>query len=114
MANCPAVYSKGKTGSYLPDSVTSTLRRVALIYNPASGQISPRRDAALGGAISVFRNAGVHVESFKTDGPGSGAVLARLCAEEGFDAVLACGGDGTVHEILQGLVGTKVALGVLP
>ena len=33
---------------------------------------------------------------------------------QGYDAVVACGGDGTVHEILQSLVGTEVALGVIP
>src|SRR5262249_152679 len=111
---CPSDLIEGKTGLQLPHSVTQTLRRVALIYNPASGQISPRRNAAMRGTISVFQNAGVQVETFETEGPGSGAILARRCAERGFDAVLACGGDGTVHEILQGLVGTQVALGVLP
>jgi diacylglycerol kinase family enzyme len=34
--------------------------------------------------------------------------------DDGCDAVLACGGDGTVHEILQSLVGSDVALGVIP
>lgn len=92
----------------------SSLRRVAFIHNPASGQISARRAAAVREAISVFRDAGLHVESFETDGPGTGSAFARQCATDGFDAVVACGGDGTVHEVLQGLVGTNIALGVLP
>jgi YegS/Rv2252/BmrU family lipid kinase len=94
--------------------MTETLRRVALIYNPASGQVSARRAAAVRDAIAVFRDAGLYVESFETEGPGSGAVHARHCCAAGFDAVIACGGDGTVHEVLQPLVGTRVALGVLP
>ena len=32
----------------------------------------------------------------------------------GCDAILACGGDGTVHEVLQRMVGTDAALGVVP
>ena len=94
--------------------MTESLRRVALIYNPASGQVSSRRLAAVRAASEVFRNAGCEVESFETDGPGSAAVLARQCVEAGFDTVLACGGDGTVHEVMQSLVGTEVSLGVLP
>jgi diacylglycerol kinase family enzyme len=40
--------------------------------------------------------------------------LAGQAVREGFDTVLACGGDGTVHEVVQSLVGTEVALGVVP
>jgi len=94
--------------------VTSLPRRVAFIYNPASGQVSARRSAAVREAISVFRERGLHVESFETDGPGSAATHAQNCAAAGFDTVIACGGDGTVHEVLQSLAGTSVALGVLP
>ena len=65
-------------------------------------------------AMQVLREAGVQVESLETTGPGCGADHARECVRQGFDAVIACGGDGTVHEVLQPLVGTGIALGVLP
>lgn len=94
--------------------VSLPLRRVAFIYNPASGQASDRRVRAVRDAISVFRDAGLHVDAFETDGPGTGAAHARHCVADGFDAVIACGGDGTIHEVLQPLAGTEVALGVLP
>ena len=45
--------------------------------------------------------------------PGSAAELAR-CACANSDLVVACGGDGTVHGVRQGMAGTTVALGVLP
>jgi YegS/Rv2252/BmrU family lipid kinase len=90
------------------------MRRVALIYNPASGQYSTSRRAAIDQALAVLRGAGVEAEALETLAPGSASVLAEEAVRRGCDAVLACGGDGTVHEVLQSLVGTDVALGVVP
>ncbi len=90
------------------------MRRVALIYNPASGQHSGGRAAQVRDVIAVLRKAGIEAEALETHAPGSGKSLALAAVRQGYDAVLACGGDGTVHEALQALVGTKVALGVIP
>ena len=90
------------------------MRRVALIYNPASGQISARRTAAIQEALAVFREAGVEAEALVTREPGDATAVALDAVRQGYDAILACGGDGTVHEIAQSLVGTNVALGVVP
>jgi diacylglycerol kinase (ATP) len=90
------------------------MRRVALIYNPASGQHSARRASYIQKAIAILRGAGIEAEGLETHAPGSGKSLALAAVRQGYDAVLACGGDGTVHEALQSLVGTKVALGVVP
>jgi len=90
------------------------MQRVALIYNPASGQYSARRKAAVEEAMAVLGDAGIAVEAFVTSGVGSATALAQDALRQGYDTVLACGGDGTVHEILQSLVGSEVALGVIP
>jgi YegS/Rv2252/BmrU family lipid kinase len=90
------------------------MRRVALIYNPASGQHWWGRVHVIARAAAALRDAGIEVEILETQGAGSAETLAKDAMLRGFDTMIACGGDGTVHEILQQVVGTDVALGVLP
>jgi YegS/Rv2252/BmrU family lipid kinase len=90
------------------------MNRVALIYNPASGQHSSRRATAIEDALAVLRKAGIDADALETSAPGSARTLAKSAMRSGYDTILACGGDGTVHEVLQCLVGTQVALGVVP
>jgi len=90
------------------------MRRVALIYNPASGQYSSRRRLAIERAVAVLHDAGIDAETVETLAPGSAGKLAEGAARRGCDTIIACGGDGTVHEVLQFVVGTDVALGVVP
>jgi diacylglycerol kinase family enzyme len=90
------------------------MRRVALIYNPASGQQSARRATVIANALAMLRGAGVQGDGFETSEPGSALTLAKEAVRQGYDTILACGGDGTANEILQCLVGTQVALGVVP
>ncbi len=94
--------------------VKLAMQRVALIYNPVSGQYSARRAAAVQGALAVLRAAGVSAEIFESSTSGDATAHAKEAIRQGCDTVLACGGDGTVHAILQTLVGTPVALGVIP
>ena len=90
------------------------MQQVALIYNPASGQYSARRMAAVESALATLRAAGVQVDALECKLPEDATAHAEEAVRKGCDTVLACGGDGTVHAILQSMVGTHVALGVLP
>jgi diacylglycerol kinase (ATP) len=90
------------------------MNRVAIIYNPASGQYSARRKAAIEEVLGVLRGAGVEAEPFVSDTVGSAEEYAKQAVREGRDTILACGGDGTVHAVLQSVVGTDIALGVIP
>jgi diacylglycerol kinase (ATP) len=91
-----------------------TMHRVALIYNPASGQHVNGYLASIENACAVLREAGVEAEILPTQGPGTAGEIARQAVEKGCDTVLACGGDGTVNEVLQTLAGGTTALGVVP
>ncbi len=64
--------------------------------------------------VSVLRRAAVEVRVIPTESPASAGSQAYAAMEEGCDTILVCGGDGTVHESLQQLVGGKAALGVIP
>jgi diacylglycerol kinase family enzyme len=64
--------------------------------------------------VSVIRGAGVEVKVIPTESPESAGMQAHAAMEDGYDTILACGGDGTVHESLQQLVGGSAALGVIP
>jgi diacylglycerol kinase (ATP) len=90
------------------------MRRAALIYNPVSGMRRERRLRDVETAAAVFRNAGVEVSIIITTTAGSAGAQAREAAAQGCDCVIACGGDGTVHDVLQGVVATPTALGLLP
>jgi diacylglycerol kinase (ATP) len=90
------------------------MRQAALIYNPVSGSRQSRRAALVARIAAHFEAAGVRVRILPTTSPGSAGPLAQQAARDGCDAIIACGGDGTVHEALQGLMGQTAALGVIP
>jgi len=83
-----------------------------LIYNPTAGPRDVRR--ALKRTCSFLRRRGWSVELQLTKKPGDALVLARTAAQDGCDVAIVAGGDGTVNEAVNGLVGTQTALGVLP
>lgn len=68
----------------------------------------------LGRVLPVLARAEMKVDVRPTEGPGHATEIAAQAAREGFERVLAFGGDGTLNEVMRGLVGTETALGVLP
>jgi YegS/Rv2252/BmrU family lipid kinase len=92
--------------------------RYALIYNPASGRRRERRTGEIDRAAARLRSLGHEVLAIATTGPESAAEQARDAVRDGVEVVFACGGDGTVHEVLQGLVAEggnpRAALGIVP
>lgn len=49
-----------------------------------------------------------------TSRAGEAETMARHAAAEGFETIVAAGGDGTINEVVNGIAGTDTALGLLP
>jgi YegS/Rv2252/BmrU family lipid kinase len=89
--------------------------RAALIFNPNAGRGGRSRLTALEPAANVLLSRGVQVEIIATHGPGTAGAQAADAVRHGADLIFACGGDGTLHEVIQGLAHHPSAtLGILP
>lgn len=87
-------------------------RRALLIINPEARR-QPRR-SRLEEGISWLRARGWEVERQAAQHRGDVERLAAEGADREVDCVVACGGDGTLHEALNGVVGTRTALALVP
>ena len=90
------------------------MNKAFVIYNPQSGRRRGLREQKVRQAAEVLRSAGVDVAVAPTQCAGSAGEQVRAAIAEGCDTVIACGGDGTVHEVLQGVAGTDASLGLIP
>jgi YegS/Rv2252/BmrU family lipid kinase len=88
--------------------------KALLLFNPVSGTHLDVRAATVHRIAEVFRRAGVEVVVEPTQARGSAGRQARAAIEAGCDAVFACGGDGTVFEVLQGVAESPAMMGVIP
>jgi YegS/Rv2252/BmrU family lipid kinase len=97
------------------------MKRAFLIYNPASGRRRAKRMQDIARVEEVLRAADVEVETCATTHIGSAVQQVQEAAGRGFDTVIACGGDGTANEALNGIMRAcatrdcvDVALGLVP
>lgn len=87
-------------------------RKMLLIINPISG--SGHKDNLAERITAVLARKGIDVDTERTTCSGDATRLARLGVERGVDAVLACGGDGTVNETARALCDTGMPMGIIP
>ena len=85
-------------------------KHIHVVVNPASGQNEP----ILNTINDVFHPAGVTWSASVTQAYGDAITQAREAAEGGADIVVSYGGDGTVMEVVNGVMGTGVPMAVLP
>ena len=90
------------------------MRKAALLYNPGSGSSGGRRQSELESVLALLRGANVDAELVLTHSTEEAEERARQAVRGGCDTVFACGGDGTIHTIVQVLANTPVALAILP
>ncbi|MDK9721528.1 MAG: diacylglycerol kinase family protein [Rhodospirillales bacterium] len=83
-------------------------RRVAVIFNPTAGRRHGWRFQA-----TVERLEGL-VTLYRTTRPGDATEMALNMVGDGTDVVVAAGGDGTINEVVNGLAGSSVAMGIIP
>jgi diacylglycerol kinase family enzyme len=92
----------------LPDR--SPKRRMLIIVNPYASTVSDR----LKNLVVYALQGRYSVEAVDTQRRNHATELCREAADEGYDVVVAFGGDGTVNEVANGLAGRDAPLTVLP
>jgi diacylglycerol kinase (ATP) len=90
------------------------MRKALILYNPVAGRNRARRSADVERAAAVLRQADVETLVAPTAGRASAGDQVRHGIAAGCDTIFACGGDGTVHDVLQGMVGQPAVLGIIP
>jgi YegS/Rv2252/BmrU family lipid kinase len=99
---------------YNPASFDPDMRKAALLYNPDSGGSHARRQSDLQSVLALLRDAGVESELVLTHSRLHAENQARQAVLAGCDTLFACGGDGTIHNMIQVLANTGTALAILP
>jgi len=98
--------------------MTTGLQNALLIHNPNAGHGGAKRRRMLDEARRIFAAGGIEAELAETKGPGDATEIAQRAIAEGRGLVIACGGDGTLNEVVNGLAGHsnghRVPLALLP
>ncbi len=96
------------------DPMPHEIKDALLIYNPTSGRKRQSRFAEIEHAVRILKDAGIAAELAPTTGPGAATRIARQAVEQRRGMVIACGGDGTINEIVNGLARSQVPMALLP
>jgi YegS/Rv2252/BmrU family lipid kinase len=91
------------------------MRKVLLIANPNAGRGSlQERRKAIDRFCELLKERSVDAEVQLTAGPNDATRLAKEAVRDGCTEVIASGGDGTINEVLQGLIGSNARLSIWP
>jgi YegS/Rv2252/BmrU family lipid kinase len=93
-------------------------RTALVIHNPAAGRPARQRGRKLDDARRSFERHGIPTELVDTRTRGDAVAFGRRAGTEGYAFAVVCGGDGTLNEVVNGLMmspsAAAVAVGVLP
>src|SRR6201984_1720527 len=94
------------------------LHNALLIHNPNAGGGGNARRTKLDEARRILESRGIQADLQETTHPGEDVEIAKLANTHGRQLVIACGGDGTINEVVNGLAGSqnghRVPLALLP
>src|SRR6266487_667543 len=88
------------------------MRSAIIVFNPTAGRFSAK--PFIKSVVNELESVGWQVDAAETQSGEHTIELAKQAAAEEKDAVFAVGGDGTIGNVVNGLVGSETALGVLP
>jgi diacylglycerol kinase (ATP) len=89
------------------------MRKILLFVNPVLQQTrARRRDIAR--VTAALEAAACTVDVLETGENRAAGAKARKAVAEGYDAIIVCGGDGTIFDVIQGIAGSGVPLGIIP
>jgi YegS/Rv2252/BmrU family lipid kinase len=94
-----------------PDTLLAAPRKILVIFNPTAGM---RRRARLDRILTHIRSHGAAVTLHETTARGDAERTAREAPGGEFDVIVAAGGDGTINEVINGLAGRDMPLGIIP
>lgn len=90
------------------------IRTASIIFNPFAGGGHPARPAQLEEARRILGAAGIETDLRPTASAGHAGKIAAAIIAEGRHMIVVCGGDGTLHEVINGIPGSKVPVALLP
>lgn len=85
-----------------------------LVYNPVAGRLRGGRIGLVRKVADALAAAGHRIEPVPTKAAGDATRIAREAVRSGAGVVLAFGGDGTLNETANGMIGSSVPLGMIP
>lgn len=90
------------------------MKNAILICNPAAGHPASRLETKAREAIAILREGGVNATLAFTSRAGNGKELAQAAVRKERELIIACGGDGTINEVVNGMGITHIPLAILP
>ena len=86
--------------------------RAKVIVNPKAGR--KKKKKAIPVIRKVFASSKTEFDIYVTKEPGDATNEAKRAVQQGYDVVISAGGDGTANEVVNGIAGYDVTLGVIP
>lgn len=93
---------------FLVEITPVVTNKTCIILNPAARSERARQ------AISKIQSLARDVVFKLTEGPGDAEAQAERAVEQGYETIIAAGGDGTINEVVNGIDTAPVNLGLLP